>query len=87
MTLYKVQDSCDFSSAINTIDAVESKTIGSESSKQNTMWLQYGCYVLTKQHKTILHGDGLLDDIHIGAAQFMISTQFPTIGGLKTQYC
>ena len=67
LTLHKevnVQDSCDFNSAINTItidDDVEAKAIGSESSKHNTMWLQYGCYVLTKQHKTILYGGSLLD--------------------------
>ena len=49
------------------------------------VWLQYECYVLTKQHKTILYGGSLPDDIHIGAAQFMISTQFPTIGGLQNK--
>ena len=92
LTLHKevnVQDNCDFSgtkSTVNTItiaDDVEAKTTGLESGKQNMVWLQYGCYVLTKQHKTILYGGSLLDDIHIGAAQFMISTQFPTIGGLQ----
>ena len=49
------------------------------------VWLQYECYVLTKQHKTILYGGSLPDDIHIGAAQFMISTQFPTIGSLQNK--
>ena len=90
LTLHKevnAQDHCDFSSTANTItiddDDVQAKTTGLESGKQNTVWLQHGCYVLTKQHKTILNGGGLLDDIHIGAAQFMISTQFPTIGGLQ----
>ena len=61
-------------------------TTGLESGKQNMMWLQYRCYVLTKQHKTILCGGSLLDDIHIGAAQFMISRavsiyRYISIGG------
>ena len=92
MTLHKevnAQDNCDFSSTkstVNTItiaDDVEAKTTGLQSGKQNMVWLQYGCYVLTKQHKTIQYGGSLLDDIYIGAAQFIISTQFPTIGGLQ----
>ena len=95
LTLHKevyVQDNCDLSSTkstVNTItiaDDVEAKTTGLESGKQNMMWLQYRCYVLTKQHKTILCGGSLLDDIHIGAAQFMISRavsiyRYISIGG------
>lgn len=66
------------------VDDMEIETTNLDSSgKQNTVWLQYGCYILTKQHKTILYKGGLLDDIHIGAAQYMISSQFPLIGGLQ----
>ena len=46
-------------------------------------WRHYGCYVLTKQHKSQLYGDQLLDDIHIGAAQALIKKQHPEIGGLQ----
>ena len=46
-------------------------------SKQNTIWMRFGCYSLTKHHKSILCTGGLLDDIHIGAAQFIIHEQFP----------
>ena len=46
-------------------------------------WKQYGCYVLTKQHKSQLYGGHLLNDIHIGAAQTLIKIQFPEVGGLK----
>ena len=41
-------------------DDVQVKTIGLESGKQNMVWLQYGCYVLTKHHKTILYGSFVL---------------------------
>ena len=52
LTLHKeviLQDSCDPRSSATNTDNVETKTIG----KQSNMWLQYGCYILTKQHKTI----------------------------------
>ena len=71
LTLHKeviLQDSCDPRSSATNTDDVETKTIGLGSSKQSNVWLQYGCYILTKQHKTVLYGGGLLDDIHIGAA-------------------
>ena len=50
----------------------------------STIWKQYGCYVLKKQHKSRLCGGHLLNDMHIGAVQAMIKIQFPEIGGLKT---
>jgi len=46
-------------------------------------WRQFGCYVLTKQHKNQLYGDQLLNDIHVGAVQMLVKMQFPEIGGLK----
>ena len=77
-----VKDSHD-SNVVN-VDEMEITTTNLESSgKQNAVWLQYGCYILTKQHKIILYNGDLLDDIHIGAAQYMIGSQFPLIGGLQ----
>jgi len=46
-------------------------------------WVKYGCYKLTKQHRSILCGNGLLDDYIMGAAQFLIKKQFPEIGELN----
>ena len=46
-------------------------------------WVQYGCYKLTKQHRSLLCGNGLLDVCLIGASQFLIKKQFPEIGGLN----
>ena len=37
------------------VDNMKTTTANLESSgKLNNMWLQYGCYILTKQYKTIL---------------------------------
>ena len=47
----------------------------------NLTWIQHGSYRLTKHHKSLLCGNGLLDDYHIGASQFLLQKQFPEIGG------
>ena len=83
-----IQDSHDLrvsaTSCIVTGGDMETTTTSLESSgKLNTVWLKYGCYILAKQHKIILYNDGLLEDVHIGAAKYMISSQFPLIGGLQ----
>ena len=49
----------------------------------NQQWKKYGCYNLTTTHKSHLCTGQLLDDIHMGAAQELIKTQFPHINGLR----
>ena len=56
---------------------------GDKCEVQIGTWRQYGCYILTKQHKNQLYGGQLLDDIHVGASQMLIKMQFPEIGGLQ----
>ena len=56
---------------------------GDKCEVQIGTWKQYGCYILTKQHKNQLYGGQLLDDIHIGAAQILIKRQFPEVCGLQ----
>ena len=42
-----------------------------EANSADTIWMHFGCYILTKHHKSILCTPGvLLDNIHIGAAHF-----------------
>ena len=46
--------------------------------KQNDLtWIQHGSYRLTKNHKSLLSRNGLLDDYHIGASQYLLQKQFP----------
>jgi len=42
-------------------------------------WVQYGYYKLTKQHQSILCGNGLMDDYIMGDAQFLIKKLFQGI--------
>jgi len=51
------------------------------------IWKKLGCYTLTSVHKTQLHRGHLLNDIHIGAAQALLATQFPNIGGFRNTLC
>ena len=44
---------------------------------------KYGCFVLTNLHKAHLWADNLLDDIHVGAAQELITKQFPHMEDCK----
>ena len=44
-------------------------------------WIHHGSYRLTKHHRSLLCRNGLLDDYHIGASQFLLQKQFPEIGG------
>ena len=48
----------------------------------NQGWKKYCYYNLTTTHKSHLFTEQLLDDIHMGAAQELIKTQFPHINGL-----
>ena len=57
------------STAIN-IDDNTTETKPQVSGKQNTTRMRYGCHI---HHKNILCTGGLLDDIHIGAAQLNTS--------------
>ena len=58
--------------------------VSADISKQSDInWVQYGCYKLTRHHRSLLCGNDLLDDYIIGTSQFLIKKQFPEIGGLN----
>jgi len=55
----------------------KNSTTSTDIVKQSDLtWVQYGCYKLTKQHRSLLCGNGLLDDYFMGAAQYLIKKNF-----------
>ena len=75
--LYKM--SAPHSTSTNSSDSTKSDITLKQS---DLTWIQHGSYRLTKHHRSLLCGNGLLEDCHMGASQFLIQKQFPEIGGL-----
>ena len=79
--LQSIEKTVHIASEKNKVDLTHTIEMGENVVTQT--WKKYDCYSLTTTDKSHLCNGNLLNDIHMGATQELIKTQFPNIHGLQ----